>query len=124
MVMPTRVTGSNKESNWLLAPAGGNGRGTSYLLLSVASIKRSTSREMRLKGPLSELQKPRARWSRNDSALAYAFGALSRGYQHLSNAFNMDFGFFCALGVRVFPLWVTFPLGHVIQQFLAFFEHP
>jgi hypothetical protein len=50
--------GSDKESNCLLAPAGGNGRGTSFLLLSVASIKRSTSRELRLKGPLSELQKP------------------------------------------------------------------
>jgi hypothetical protein len=35
----------------------------------------------------------------------------------------MDFGFFCALGVRVFPPPVTFPRGHAIQQVLAFFEH-
>jgi hypothetical protein len=77
-----------------------------------------------LKGPFLKLQKPRARWSRNDTALAYRFRRTFRGKQHLSNAFNMDFSFFCALGVRVFPLPATLPLGHVIQKVLAFFEHP
>jgi hypothetical protein len=46
------------------------------------------------------------------------------GPQHRPNAFDMDFGFFCALSVRIFAFLTNLGLGHVVQQVLTFFEHP